>query len=104
MASGSTKQRLNTRSSTESKIVAVDDFHQKIWTLMFMQCQGYMLEMKLCQDNKSAITLETKGRSSLGKRSCTISIHYFTIKDSVDRSNIKIIHYLNDSIVGEVIF
>ena len=75
MASGSTKQRLNTRSSTESEIVAVDDFHPKhLLTLRFMECQGYLLEMKLYQDNKSAITLETKGRSSLGKLSRTISI------------------------------
>ena len=93
MASGSTKQRLNTRSSTESEIVAVDNFHPKmLWALRFMQCQGYMLEMKLYQDNKSTITLEAKVRSSLGKRSSTISIHYFSIKDSVDRGNIEIIH------------
>ena len=63
MASGSTKQRLNTRNSTESEIVAVEDFCQKIlWTLRFMQCQGYKLKMKIYQDNKSKITLETKGR------------------------------------------
>ena len=66
-----------------------------------MECQRYLLEMKLYQDNKSAITLKTKGRSSLGKRSRTISIHYFTIKDSVDRGDIEIIHCPNDSMVGD---
>ena len=76
MASGSTKQRLNTGSSTELESFAVDDFHPKLLlTLRFMECQGYFLEMKLCQDNKITITLETKGRSSLGKRSRTISSH-----------------------------
>ena len=80
MTSGSTKQKLNTRSSTKSEIVAVDDFHPKIlWTLRFMAGQGYFLKMKLYQDNKSAITLETKVRSSLGKCSRAISIHCFAI-------------------------
>jgi hypothetical protein len=102
MASGSTKQRLNTRSSTEAEIVAVDDFHPKIlWTLRFMACQGYELDMTLYQDNKSTISLETKGRSSLGKRSRAIAIRYFAIKDYVDRGDLKIIHCPTDSMVGD---
>lgn len=100
--SGSTKQRLNTRSSTKSEIVAVHNFHPKrLWTLRFMECQEYLLEMKLYQDNKSVITLETKGRLSLGKRSCTISIHYFAMKDSADRDGIELIHCPTDSMVGD---
>ena len=102
IASGSTKQRLTTRSSTESEIVAVDDFHPKIlWTLRFLECQGYNLNMRLYQDNTSAITLETKGRSSLGKRSRAISIRYFAIKDSVDRGDVEIVHCPTDSMVGD---
>ena len=56
--------------------------------------------MKLYGENKSAITLETKGRSSLGMRSRDISIHYFSIKDSVDRRYIETIHCPTDSMMG----
>ena len=102
IASGSTKQRLTTRSSNESEIVSVDDFHLKIlWTLRFLECQGYNFNMRLYQDNTSAITLEKKGRSSLGKRSRAISIRYFAIKDSVDRSDVEIVHCPTDSMVGD---
>ena len=38
----STKQKLNTRSSTESEIVGVDDFMPSIiWTRNFMNAQDY---------------------------------------------------------------
>ena len=41
IASGSNKQKLNTRSSTESELVASDDFLPKIlWTGKFMVAQG----------------------------------------------------------------
>lgn len=47
MASTSTKQKLNTRSSTNSKLVAVDDFLPKImWVKTFLEEQG----VKLNQD------------------------------------------------------
>ena len=39
---GSTKQKLNTRSSTEAEIVGVDDLMpQVLWTRYFMEAQGY---------------------------------------------------------------
>jgi hypothetical protein len=56
----STKQKLNTRSSTESEIVGADDFMAAIcWTRYFMEAQGYMINNNiLLQDNKSSILLE----------------------------------------------
>ena len=102
ISSGSTKQRLTTRCSTKSEIVSVDDFHPKlIWTLCFLECQGHNLNMWLYQDNTSTIMLETKDRSSLGQRSRAISIHYFAITDSVKRGDVKIVHCLTDSMVGD---
>ena len=54
---GSQKQKLNTRSSTEAELVGVDDFITKVlWTQLFMEEQGYEIERNvLFQDNKSAI-------------------------------------------------
>jgi hypothetical protein len=65
----SRKQNVNTRSSTESEIVGVDDVAGPImlWTARFLQAQGYNQETILYQDNKSSILLEKNGRQSAGK-------------------------------------
>ncbi len=56
----STKQKLNTKSSTESELVGVDDMMPIIiWTRYFLMEQGYgVVENLLLQDNKSSILLE----------------------------------------------
>jgi hypothetical protein len=56
----STKQKLNTQSSTESEIVGADDFMLAIcWTQYFMEAQRYQVQDNiLFQDNKSTILLE----------------------------------------------
>jgi hypothetical protein len=51
----SRKQKLNTRSSTESELVGVDDMMPIIcWTCYFLLSQGYrIMENLLLQDNRS---------------------------------------------------
>ena len=75
----SKKQKLNTRSSTESEVVGVDDFMPGIlWKRIFMKAQDYdVVENIIFQDNKSAILLEKNGKTSSGKRAKHISIRYF---------------------------
>ena len=71
----STKHKLNTRSSTESEIVAVDDLiPQILWVRLFMKAQGFKVRDNiLYQDNRSSILLETNGRASSSK--CTKHIN-----------------------------
>ena len=59
----STKQKLVTRSSTEAKLVAVNDIMpQLLWARYFLEEQGYGVETsQLYQDNLSAILLEKNG-------------------------------------------
>ena len=101
--SSSSKQKLNTRSSTEAELVAVDDFIGKLlWTQRFLREQGYNLQKNiLYQDNKSAILLETKGRSSLGKRSRALLLRYFFITDCVARGEVKIEYCPTENMVGD---
>jgi hypothetical protein len=75
----STKQKLNTRSSTETEIVGADDFMPAIcWTRYFMKAQGYQIKDNiLFQDNKSAILLEKNGKALSSKRTKHINIRYF---------------------------
>ena len=73
------KHRYNTRSSTESEIVGMDDAMPNIlWSLYFMQAQG--LDMKCArmhQDNNLAILLEVNGRMSSTKRTKHIKNKFF---------------------------
>ncbi len=73
----STKHKLNTHSSTESEIVAVDDLIPQILCMcLFMKAQGFVVRDNiLYQDNKSAMLLETNGRSLSSKHTRHIEIH-----------------------------
>jgi hypothetical protein len=69
-------QKLNVKSSTETELVGTDDvMPQMLWTLYFLEAQGYKIEDNiLYQDNKSSILLETNGRGSSGKRTRHIDV------------------------------
>jgi hypothetical protein len=64
--STSTRQKLNTKSSTEAELVGIDDVMPLIlWTRYFLDAQGYdVQENKVFQDNQSVILLEKNGRRS----------------------------------------
>ncbi len=55
----STKQKVNTKSSTEAEIVGISDYlHFNIWLRMFLVERGYFLTKNIvCQDNQSAIKM-----------------------------------------------
>ena len=101
--SKSTKQKVNTRSSTESELMGTDDMiSQIIWTQKFMKAQGYEVKSTIVyQDNKSAILLERNGRASAGKRSRHLDIKYFFITDQVEKENIKIVYCPTDEMIAD---
>ena len=88
----SLRQKLNTRSSTESELVAVDDITSHvIWTKHFLESQGYATSgTVIYQDNQSEILLERNGIKSTGKRSKHINVQYFFIKDRVSKKELAI--------------
>jgi hypothetical protein len=90
----SKKQKINTRSSTESELVGVHDVApQMLWTRYFIKAQGYKLkESILHQDNMSAMLLETNGKESSSKRTKHINVRCFFIKDRVGAGEITIKH------------
>ena len=99
----STKQKLNTRSSTEAELVGADDGSTLIlWTKLFLEAQGYPIDENiLCQDNKSAILLEKNGKRSSGKRARAINIRYFFLTDQVAKGNLSIMHCPTDDMIGD---
>jgi hypothetical protein len=88
-----TKQKLNTRSSTETEIVGADDFMPAIfWTRYFMKAQGYgVKDNVLFQDNKSSILLEKNGKASSSKRTKHINIRYFFINNRVIKEEVSVV-------------
>ena len=103
LSNTSKKQGLNTRSSTEAEVVGADDMvGPMLWTGRFLEAQGYPLQQNiLCQDNKSAILLETNGRQSAGKRSRHLDIRYFFVADQQDKGHISIEYCPTDEMVGD---
>ena len=68
--SKSTKQKINTTSSTEAELVGTYECMLEIlWTKYFLEAQEYSTEQTVVyQDNKSAILLEKNGKMSSSKR------------------------------------
>jgi hypothetical protein len=99
----SSKQKLNSRSSTEAELIGVDDAMTMIlWTKLFMEAQGYVIEENIVyQDNKSAILLEKNGRKSAGKRSRAINIRYYFVTDHVDKGNVTIEYCPTDEMIAD---
>ena len=99
----SRKQKLNTRSSTEAELVAVDDAAVMIlWTKLFLEDQGYEIEKNiLYQDNRSAILLETNGRKSAGKRSRALNIRYFFMTDQIEKGNVSVEYCPTDELTSD---
>ena len=99
----SSKQKINTKSSTETEVVGASDFLPwTIWTKRFMEEQGYQIRENIYyQDNESAIKLEKNGRKSCGEKSRHINIRYFFIKDVCKRENISIEHCRTDIMIAD---
>ena len=99
----STKQKLNTRSSTETEVVGADDFMPAIcWTRYFMEAQGYKVNDNiLFQDNKSAMLLEKNGKKSSSKRTKHINIRYFFITDRIAKGELKVEWCPTQDMIGD---
>ena len=88
----STKQKLNTRSSTESELVGVDDMMPSIlWTKYFLKAQGYHVNDNIIfQDNKSTMLLERNGKASSSRRTKQINVRYFFITDRIAKGEVRV--------------
>jgi hypothetical protein len=88
----STKQKLNSKSSTEAELIGVSDvMSQILWTMYFMTAQGYPLEDNVVyQDNQSAMLLEKNGRGSSSKRTRHINIRYFFVTDRIKEGEMRV--------------
>ena len=101
--SKSSKQKINTKSSTEAELVGASDFiSHTMWTDWFLKGQGYVVKSNIFyQDNQSAILLEKNGRNSCGEKSRHINIRYFFIKDVLKRERITVTHCPTEQMIAD---
>ena len=88
----SIKQKLNTRSSSETDIVSVNDcMNAVLWNIYWLDAQGYdFLEDIVYQDNKSAILLENNGKSSSRHFTKHINIRYSLIRNCTEKEELSV--------------
>ncbi len=101
----SRKLKLNTQSLTESKLITVDMYMpEMLWSLYFIQAQGYKAEcMGLYQDIISTQLLIKNRRMLSGKRTKHIKAKFFSVKDRVDKGEIKVMDCLTKEMWADVL-
>ena len=107
----STKQKLNTTSSTEAELVGVSDsLAFNMWCTYFFKAQGQAIgdgnvtiggRNILYQDNESCIKLANNGKASSTKRTRHIHIRYFAITDRVAKKEIEIHYCPTEDMLGD---
>jgi hypothetical protein len=92
----STKQKINTRSSTEAELVGVDNVVSKVlWMKLFIEAQN------IYRDNMSSMKLEENGKASSGKRTRHSNIKYFYITNLIQCNNIQIEYCPTEEMVAD---
>jgi len=83
--SHSEKHKLNTKSSTEPKLVGADAMSIKVlWARYFLEAQGYSDEQSIMfQDNQAIVQLEANRSLSSSKCNRHIKVRYFFLKDKI---------------------
>ena len=101
--SGSWKQKLVMRSSTESEVVGVYDvLPQILWTKKFLEEQGVRIrETVLYQDNMSSMLLERNGRHSSMKRTKHMDIRYFYVADHIQNKTLSLRHCPTEEMLAD---
>jgi hypothetical protein len=99
----STKQKVNTLSSTEAELVSIDDVISKVlWTRLFLKEQGWKFNQNIIMpDNLSSMKLETNGKLSSGKPTRHFDIKCFYITDLIEQKVVTIQYCPTESMVAD---
>jgi hypothetical protein len=90
----SNKQKINTKSSSKSKLVSPNHTLSSILhARYFIEAQGYSIEQNiLFQDNQSTMQLEFHGSFSSSKQTKHIKCRYYFICDKIADNNLEVMY------------
>jgi hypothetical protein len=103
IVSDSTKQKVNSRNSTQAELITVDDRIGKVlWTKRFIEHQGFKVKLNIMyQDNQSTMKLENNDKASSGKRTRHFDIKYFYVTDLIARDEVEVIYCPTNNILAD---
>ena len=99
----SSKQKMNTKSSTGAKIVSVSDYlPYNIFICLFMETQGCDIKQNIIfQYNHIIIIMDKNGNISCTSNSCHINMYYLFVKDRGDTKNMLITYFSTEQILAD---
>jgi hypothetical protein len=100
----SSRQKINTKSSTEAELVGLSDkSSQVIWSINFMEAQGYEVKpAKIYQDNQSTLALIKSGKSN-SERTRHIAIRFFFVADRVASKEIALEYMPTEHMLADIL-
>jgi hypothetical protein len=100
----STKQKLVSKSSTESELIALSDkCSLAIWSRDFLLSQGQEIgPAQVWQDNMSTIALTQKGGST-SERTRHINIRYYWVKDRIGSGELKVEYQPTEEMIADIL-
>ena len=99
----STKQKIVSRDSTEAETIGLSDHTDKVmWFHRFMGYQGHNLQPPaIYQDNKSTISLVTKGGGK--PRTRHLRARQYAVKEQVDAGDFTIEYMITEVMIADVL-
>ena len=87
----SSKQKLNTKSSTEAELMAIYyATAQVLWTRHFLAAQGvYVPTTMTYQVNKGTILLAENCKQSSSRKTPHLNIQYFLVTDKIKKERLR---------------
>ena len=100
----STKQKINTKSSTESELVGLSDSASVVlWFRYFLIYQGYNIKnIDIFQDNMSTIKMIKNGYSN-NEKSRHINIRYYFLTDRIKNGEINVKYISTENMLADIL-
>ena len=105
ICSKSSTQKLNSKSSTESELIALSDsMGHIIWLRNFITCQGYeeIGPAVIGQDNRSTIQLAKNGQAN-SDATRHIAIRYFFVCDRINNNEIELRWIATQDMIADIL-
>jgi hypothetical protein len=101
----SKKQKLVSRSSTESELIALNDgLPEVIWAKQFMESLGFKQDIiTVFEDNQSSIILANKSRGTTITRTKHLQVRYFYVKQMIDQKLIQIEYLPTQEMMADIL-